>query len=113
MHPRTPFLTGCAAVTLFAATVPAAAQVVRPVGDVAFDSALYAWEAGRYTDALQRLDRLLAEGNARYRTPIALLTGELYHTTTLTTDGRSARWSRIALWIGALALVAIAVMIWR
>lgn len=28
-------------------------------------------------------------------------------------DTRSARWSRVALWVGALALVAIAVMMWN
>lgn len=28
-------------------------------------------------------------------------------------DERSARWSRLALWVGALALVAVAVMMWR
>ena len=44
-------------------------------GRIAFDSAAYAWEAGRYPEALERLRRLLA-GPARdtLLEPIALLT---------------------------------------
>jgi hypothetical protein len=86
-------LTGISLLSI-AAAVPAAAQVTRPIGDAPYDSALYAWEGGRYTDALRRLDGLLAGSKSyRYRVPVALLTGELYMTTTLTNDGRSVRWS--------------------
>jgi hypothetical protein len=61
---------------------------------VAFDSASYAWEAGRYPEALQRLERLLT-GPARdsLLAPIALLTGELYRTRELAPDASDPRWS--------------------
>ena len=63
-------------------------------GRIAFDSAAYAWEAGRYPEALERLQRLLA-GPARdtLLEPIALLTGELYRTRELAPDGTNPRWS--------------------
>lgn len=59
-----------------------------------FDSAAYAWEAGRYPEALERLERLLT-GPARdtLAAPIALLTGELYRTRELAPDGGDPRWS--------------------
>ena len=60
----------------------------------ALDSAAYAWEAGRYPEALQRLERLLT---GPYRdtllAPIALLTGELYRTRELAPDAADPRWS--------------------
>lgn len=61
---------------------------------VAFDSARYAWNAGQYPEALQRMERLLA-GPARdsLLAPIALLTGELYRTRTLAPDASDPRWS--------------------
>jgi Tol biopolymer transport system component len=61
---------------------------------VAFDSARYAWEAGRYPEALQRLERLLS-GPSRdsVLAPIALLTGELYRTRELAPDASDPRWS--------------------
>ncbi|HEX6694287.1 MAG TPA: M28 family peptidase [Longimicrobiales bacterium] len=94
MRPLSTVLTAGMSILSIAAAVPAAAQAVRPIGYAPFDSALFAWEGGRYIDALQRLDNLLGGGNnAGYRVPIALLTGELYQTTTLTTDGRAVRWS--------------------
>lgn len=94
MRPISTALTAGTAFLSIAAAVPAAAQVIRPIGDAPFDSALYAWEGGRFTDALRCLDGLLAGSNsARYRVPAALLTGELYQTSELTTDGRTARWS--------------------
>jgi hypothetical protein len=61
---------------------------------VAFDSARYAWEAGRYPEALQRLERILT-GPARdsVLAPVALLTGELYRTRELAPDASDPRWS--------------------
>jgi hypothetical protein len=59
-----------------------------------YDSAYHAWDAGRYPEALERLQRLLqAPGADAFLEPIALLTGELYHAVELTTDGRAPRWS--------------------
>ena len=72
---------------------------------VAFDSAAYAWEAGRYPEALERLERLLA-GPARdtLLPRIAVLTGELYRTRELAPDAAEPRWSadgtRLAYEIG-------------
>ena len=61
---------------------------------VAFDSAKYAWEAGRYPEALQRLERILT-GPARdsLLAPVALLTGELYRTREVAPDASDPRWS--------------------
>ncbi|HVJ99608.1 MAG TPA: hypothetical protein VM365_02045, partial [Gemmatimonadales bacterium] len=57
------------------------ALVAQMPARVALDSARYAWEAGRYPEALQRLERILT-GPARdsMLASIALLTGELYRT---------------------------------
>jgi hypothetical protein len=72
---------------------------------VAFDSAAYAWEAGRYPEALERLERLLG-GTARdsLLPRIAVLTGELYTTRELAPDAAEPRWSgdgrRLAYEIG-------------
>jgi Peptidase family M28/WD40-like Beta Propeller Repeat len=76
---------------LLALPVAPVAQV--PAG-VAFDSAKYAWDAGRYPEALQRFERLLT-GPARdsLLAPIALLTGELYRTRELAPDASDPRWS--------------------
>jgi hypothetical protein len=62
---------------------------------VQFDSASYAWQAGRYVEALERLERLLT-GPSRdtLLAPIALLTGELYRTRELAPDAADPRWSR-------------------
>jgi Tol biopolymer transport system component len=61
---------------------------------VAFDSAAYAWEAGQYPDALERMERLLTGPHRdTLLAPIALLTGELYHTRELAPDGANPRWS--------------------
>ena len=59
-----------------------------------FDSAYFAWERGQYITALDGMLRVLrsAQGDA-YHDRIALLTGELYKTTELTTDGRNIAWS--------------------
>ena len=59
-----------------------------------FDSAYYAWDAGRFVEALEGLERLLASpGGEELLEPIALLTGELYHVTPIAPDGRAVRWS--------------------
>jgi hypothetical protein len=72
----------------------ATAQTIGPTGHAAFDSAYYAWERGDYPDALARLARLLDGPDAhRHLVPAALLTGELYATTELTTDGAAPRWA--------------------
>jgi Peptidase family M28 len=62
---------------------------------VAYDSAYYDWQAGRYVEALVRLERLLT-GPARDSlvAPIALLTGELYRTREIAPDASDPRWSR-------------------
>jgi hypothetical protein len=86
----------CAAAAAVALLVPApaAAQAGRPLGDAAYDSAFFAWEAGDYPAALRLLDRLLSgPGAERYVRAAAELTGEVYATTELTRDGRSPRWS--------------------
>jgi hypothetical protein len=59
-----------------------------------FDSAAYAWEAGRYIEALGRLERLLTGPHRdTLLAPIALLTGELYRTREIAPDAASPRWS--------------------
>ena len=61
---------------------------------VAFDSARYAWEAGRYPEALQRLERILTgDADGSMVAPVALLTGELYRTRELAPDASDPRWS--------------------
>jgi hypothetical protein len=60
----------------------------------AFDSATYAWEAGRYIEALERLERLLTGPHRdTLFAPIALLTGELYRTREIAPDATGPRWS--------------------
>lgn len=67
-----------------------ATQVARPPD---FADAYDAWDLGRYDEALARMRALLrdsgdASSEATFEA-IALLTGELYETTELTTDGRN------------------------
>jgi len=86
-----------AAALVAAGSLPVAAQT-----QLLLDSAYVAWDAGDYTVALDQLARVLsaADGGSHLEA-IALLTGELYRTTELTTDGRSARWSpdgRFIVW---------------
>ncbi|HSK20026.1 MAG TPA: M20/M25/M40 family metallo-hydrolase [Longimicrobiales bacterium] len=86
-------VAAAAAATLL---VPASthAQAGAPIGQAAFDSAYYAWQAGTYADALTQLDRLLSGPDAhRWLEPAAILTGELYSTVELAADGRSVAWS--------------------
>ena len=50
------------------------------------------WNSGRYPDALRDLTALMKTPAAsEYHDRIALLTGELYTTTEITTDGRNPR----------------------
>jgi Tol biopolymer transport system component len=59
-----------------------------------FDSAFFAWQRGDYPTALAGLDRVLSSPDGdRILEPIALLTGELYHTFPLARDGQGVRWS--------------------
>jgi hypothetical protein len=83
--------SGAIAVAL---TVTASALAAQSPAQVAFDSASRAWEAGRYPEALSRLERLLA-GPSRdtLRRQIALLTGEYYRTIELAPDGQDLTWS--------------------
>ena len=75
--------------------------------DAAFDSASLAWEAGRYPEALSRLERLLTGPDRdALRRPIALLTGEYYRTTELAPDGRDLRWSADGRRLAFLTIVA-------
>jgi hypothetical protein len=85
--------------TLLALLAPAllraqTAVTADPLLTARFDSAWQAWDAGRYPEALERLQRLLATpGSDALLEPVALLTGELYTTLELTKDGRAPRWS--------------------
>ena len=70
------------------------AQDARAPGQARYDSATVAWDEGRYPDALAGLERLLTSPDAdRFREPAALLTGELYRTTEIASDGARLRWS--------------------
>jgi hypothetical protein len=65
-----------------------------PAPGPSLDSAFLAWDAGNYPDALIRFERLLNGSAAEsVREPIALLTGELYRTTTVANDGLDLRWA--------------------
>ncbi len=86
---------GIALALLATGVAPAAAQVPQ----ARFDSAYYAWDAGRYDDALDRLAAILAAaGGEAVLEPIALLTGELYRTREITTDGHTVSWSPDGRW---------------
>lgn len=89
---------------LLLAPVTALAQQAGPQARLA--EARFAWEAGRYVEALGALEALLtAPGAEPLLESAALLTGELYPVTELATDGRAVRWSpdgRLVAWeIGA------------
>lgn len=59
-----------------------------------FEAAYYAWENGRYVEALELLEQVLtAPGGDRFLEPIALLTGELYPAVEIAPDGYNVRWS--------------------
>ena len=75
------------------ATLPAVAHAQRSLTSE-YESAVMAWDRGDYVVALEGFQRLLAApGGDRHLEPLALLTGELYHTTELTPDGRAPRFS--------------------
>ncbi len=60
----------------------------------ALDSARYAWEGGRYPEALARFERLLKGADRdSVVAPIALITGELYRTREIAPDASNLRWS--------------------
>ena len=81
--------------TILALALLAPTLSAQDAGRVAFDSASLAWDAGRYPEALARLERLLTGPNKdTLRRPIALLTGEYYRTTELAPDGQGLVWSR-------------------
>jgi hypothetical protein len=81
--------------TVLALALVPPALFAQDAARVAFDSASLAWGAGRYPEALGRLERLLT-GPSRdtLRRPIALLTGEYYRTLELAPDGQDLVWSR-------------------
>lgn len=69
---------------------PMAAQATPP--DTGTYPARLAWDRGDYPEALRDFRRLLeGPGGDRYLEEISLITGELYHTTELTRDGRNVR----------------------
>lgn len=73
---------------------PPVALAQQPTHRAQLDEARYAWEAGRYVEALGTLERLLTGPSAdEVVESAALLTGELYSVAELATDGRAIRWS--------------------
>ena len=71
---------------------PAAAASAPVSADARWQRAVDAWEAGKYPQALQDLRALMqSPASADYFERVALLTGELYVSTVLTTDGRNPR----------------------
>ena len=93
MIPRRAARRLLAGVLVFGAGSAPAAVAQEPL-QAGFDSAYFAWEAGDYTLALERLERLLAtRGGERMLERTALLTGELYTTVEVAPDGERLRWS--------------------
>jgi hypothetical protein len=79
------------AAALFAATSVFAQQ---PSTGGLYDQAVLEWQRGAYPAALQKLITVVsAPDGAQYLERTALLTGELFRTKELATDGRAARWS--------------------
>ena len=59
-----------------------------------WDRAYFAWDAGRYDDALEDLKRLLtAPDAAEYHDRVAELTGERWSTVEVAKDARAPRWA--------------------
>jgi hypothetical protein len=85
----TPLLLAQAPARQTAAATTAAAPAAP---DVLYRRATEAWEAGAYPDALAALVPLMkGPAAAEYRDRVALLTGELFITTEITTDGRNPK----------------------
>ena len=84
---------GLGAVALVAQAPPPALQAPAPLSAAArWQQAVDAWEAGHYPTALADLQALMnSAAAAEYLERVALLTGELYSTTEITTDGRNPR----------------------
>lgn len=79
------------ALTLAVAAVALGAAQAAPAtqSPATFAEAYNAWDMGRYDRALTQLKALLPGADAAAFEQMALLTGELYETTELTTDGRN------------------------
>src|SRR5262245_24546028 len=84
---------GAALATVSAQSPPAGAQRTAATGPQAlWQRATDAWEAGQYPDALDSLHALMQSPSAaEYFDRVALLTGELFVTSEVTTDGRNPR----------------------
>jgi Tol biopolymer transport system component len=77
-----------------AQTLPAGQAGATTGADARWLRATDAWEAGRYPAALEELRALMkSPAAADYLERVALLTGELYITTEITTDGRNPKFS--------------------
>src|SRR5262245_358376 len=77
---------------LFGLAIPAAAQQSSTAS--AYDQAVNDWARGAYPSAMQKLVAVLSASDGDlYLERTALLTGELFRTTEITTDGRNVRWS--------------------
>ncbi len=84
----------CIAVALSVCAGQVVAQEPTPRARPALDSAVYAWEGGRYPEALERFERLLkAPDRDSVLAPIALVTGELYRTRQIAPNASNLRWS--------------------
>jgi hypothetical protein len=87
-----PLRIAVAALLVFASAIHAVAVAPGPAR--AFDAANDAWERGDYVAALDGYIQLLnLPAGETFLEPIALTTGELFHTRELTTDGRAPRFS--------------------
>src|SRR5262245_10176316 len=83
-----------AALILSAPTARTAARSAPDTPDPALQNADLAWDRGDYVAALSGYLQLLDGPNAdAVLEPIALTTGELYHTTEITTDGALPKFS--------------------
>jgi Peptidase family M28/WD40-like Beta Propeller Repeat len=79
-----------------AAQVPVVRQVreTPPASAERWDRAYFAWDAGRYPDALDDLKQILAAPDAAaFHDRIAELTGERWRTIEVAKDARAPRWS--------------------
>src|SRR5688572_618008 len=89
---RTALLTVAGALVAAISTAVVHTQAPPPAAEAQWLSAVDAWEAGDYPAALGSLRTLMASPAANeYLERVALLTGELFVTTELTTDGRNPR----------------------